>query len=83
MTPIVFNYFCKKLHLKPLEMILNVYGFKYVRVLSIHKFCKYGSVLNKRWNTIMEGFRIFQDSEYMRFLHMQALHKVLNMPENG
>ena len=31
----------------------------------------------------MEGYWIFQDSEYVKFLHMQALHKVLNMPEYG
>ena len=34
-------------------------------------------------DTIMEGFWMFQDFEYTRFLHMQALHKVLNMPEYG
>ena len=32
---------------------------------------------------IMEEFSIFQDSEYARFLHMQELRKVLNMPEYG
>ena len=32
-------------------------------------------------NIIMEGFWIFQDSKYVKFLHMQALHKVLNVPE--
>ena len=26
---------------------------------------------------------MFQDSKYIRFLHMQVLHKVLNMPEYG
>ena len=30
---------------------------------------------------IMEGFWIYQDSYYARFLRMQALHEVLNMPE--
>ena len=35
-------------------------------------------------DTIMEGFWIFQDPEYARFLHMQELYKVLkylNMAE--
>ena len=31
----------------------------------------------------MERFWIFQDSKYVRFLHVQALHKVLYMPEYG
>ena len=31
-------------------------------------------------DAIMEGFWIFQNSEYARFQGMQALHKVLNMP---
>ena len=34
-------------------------------------------------DTIMEDFKIFQDSEYARFLHMQVLHKVLSMPKYG
>ena len=58
-------------------------GFKYVRVLNICKFswiwqgseyssgCDYGRALD------IPGF------EYARFLRMQALHKVLNMPEYG
>ena len=50
-----------------------VSGFKYARVLNIRKF------LLMRWDTIMEGFWIFQDSKHARFLHMQALHKVLNI----
>ena len=29
-------------------------------------------------DAVMEGFRIFQDSKYARFLCMQGLHKVLN-----
>ena len=33
------------------------------------------------WDAIMEEFWIFQDSEYGMFLHIQALHKALNMPE--
>ena len=36
-----------------------------------------------RRNAITEGLWIFQDSEYAKFLHMQALHKILNMPEYG
>ena len=36
-----------------------------------------------RQDAIMEEFWIFQSSEYLRFLHMQGLHKVLNMPEYG
>ena len=36
-----------------------------------------------RREAIMEEFWIFQDSEYDSFLHIQELHKVLNMPEYG
>ena len=36
-----------------------------------------------RRDAIMEGFWIFQDSEYARFLHMQGLRKVLIIPEYG
>ena len=36
-----------------------------------------------RYDAIMEQFWIFQNSEYARFLHRQAMHKVLNMPEYG
>ena len=32
-------------------------------------------------DAIMELSWIFQDSEYARFLSVQALHKVLNMAE--
>ena len=32
-----------------------------------------------RQDAIMEGFWMFQNSEYARYLHMQALHKVLNI----
>ena len=46
-------------------------------------FCKYRRVLNMGGEAIMEEFSIFQDSEYARFLHMQELRKVLNMPEYG
>ena len=34
-----------------------------------------------RRDAIMEEFWIFQDSEYARFLQMQALRKVLNKAE--
>ena len=36
-----------------------------------------------RQEAMMEGFWIFQDSKYARFLRMQALHEVLNIPEYG
>ena len=36
-----------------------------------------------RPEAIMEGFWLFQDSEYAAFLCVQVLHKVLNMPEYG
>ena len=32
-------------------------------------------------DAIMEGFSIFQDSKYAKFLHIQALRKVLNISE--
>ena len=44
---------------------------------------KYDKVLNICRNIIMEGFWIFQDSEKVRFLPMQELHKVLNMTKYG
>ena len=46
-------------------------------------FLKYDRVLNMSRDAIMEGFWIFQDSEYTRFLSIPKLHKVLNMPEYG
>ena len=36
-----------------------------------------------RFDAIKEGFWIFQDSDYACFLRMQALRKVLNIPEYG
>ena len=63
--------------------------FSLPRVLNFHCytgftcFCKYDRVLNMCWDAIMKGFWIFQDSEYARFLHMQVLHKLLNIPEYG
>ena len=56
-------------------------GFKYVSIFVY--FRKYDRVLSIRWNTVIEGFSTFQDFEYARFLHMQALYKILNMPEYG
>ena len=54
------------------------------RVLNVSVFFrKYGRVLNVCQDAIMEGFSIFQGSEYARFLRMQALPKVLNMPKIG
>ena len=59
------------------------------RVLNRSEFCiflifrKYDRVLDMRREAIMEEFRIFQDSEYARFLHMQELGKVVNLPEYG
>ena len=44
-------------------------------------FGKYDRVLNICRDEILEGFWIFQDSEYTKFLRMLAFHKVLNMPE--
>ena len=44
-------------------------------------FRKYDMVLNMLQDALMEGFKIFQDPEYARFLHMQGLQKVLNVPE--
>ena len=34
-------------------------------------------------DAIVEEFWIFHSSEYARFLYVQTLHKVLNMPEDG
>ena len=42
---------------------------------------KYDRVMNMSRDVIMEEFWIFQDSEYARFLHMQAVYRVLNMVE--
>ena len=44
-------------------------------------FRKYDRLLNMHLDVIMKEFWIFQDSEYAKFLDMQALYKVLNMPE--
>ena len=42
-----------------------------------------GFFLNMRRDAVMEGFLIFQDSEYARFLRMQVFNRVLNMPKYG
>ena len=70
--------------------ILNIWegskyvsGFLHARVLNIYKFSYVDRVLNMRRDAIMECFWIFLDSEYVRFLHMQGLHKVLNITEYG
>ena len=36
-----------------------------------------------RGSAIMEGYWVFHDSEYARFPHMQALHKVSSMLKYG
>ena len=77
---VFFNYFCKKLNLKSLR-VLNM-----CRVLNISKFRifvilrQYDTVRKMLRDAIMEGFWIFQDFKYAKFLRMEALHEVLNMP---
>ena len=54
--------------------------------VNFHKYDrddKYANITNMRRDAIMKGFWIFQDFEYARFLHMQALQKVLDMSEYG
>ena len=41
------------------------------------------TVLNMGQDETIEGFWIFQDSRYARFLRIHALHMVLNTPEYG
>ena len=61
-----------------------MFGFEYALEFWIFVNCrKYDRVLNMRRDAIMEGFRIFQDSEYARFLRMQASDKLLNIAEYG
>ena len=75
--------FAKKPILNHWEGSEYVSGFRYVWVLNIRKFRKCDRVLNMRQDAILEGFSIFQGSEYTRFLRMQELHKVLNISEYG
>ena len=69
--------------------LLIFHGCQYVRALNFQdytgfsNFHKHDTVLNMHWDAITEWFWIFQDSEYARFLHMQELHKVVNMPGYG
>ena len=62
---------------------------QYARILSFQGFTeftyfrKYDRVLNMQQDAIMEDISLFQDSKHVRFLQMQALHKVLNMLEYG
>ena len=56
--------------------VLNFQGYT-----RFNYFRKYDMVLNICRDASVEGFWIFQFSKYAKFLHMQALHKVLNMPE--
>ena len=76
--------------------VLNMSGFwvfqacKYGRVLNFQGytgftyFCKYDRVLNVHGDAVMKWFWIFQDLNiYAKFLHMQALHRVLNMSGYG
>ena len=58
--------------------VLNISEFW---ILVSFRYC--ARILNMCRDAIMEGFWIFQDSEYPRFLLIQALLKVLNMPEYG
>ena len=46
-------------------------------------FCYNDRALNMRWDAIMEEFWVIKDSKYARLMHMQAMQKVLNMPEYG
>ena len=69
------------------NIALNMSGFwifqesQYATFLYCQGYKKFRGwqVLKISRNGIMEEFRY---SEYVRFLHMQLLHKVLNMPEN-
>ena len=78
----IFNYFCKKLHLKSLQGVLNIYQvLNMSEVWLFANFHKFDRVLNMRQDAIMERMWIFQNSAYDRFLQIQMLHKFLNMPE--
>ena len=69
---IVFNYFAK-------NSILSVWEDSEYVFWIFANFRKYNKILNIRRDETIEGFWIFQDSEYTKFLRMQVLFKVLNM----
>ena len=71
--------FAKNSILNLWESAEYVLRFKYVRVLNIRK----SLVIWPSSEYALEGFWIFQDSEYTKFLRLQVLQKVLNMPEYG
>ena len=58
--------------------VLNISGFSI-----FVNFRKYDRILNVFRDVIMEELWMFQELEYVGFLHIPALHKVLNMPEHG
>ena len=88
---IVFNYFCKKTHLKSLRgswiWVLNISD-----IWIFVNFRRYDRVLNMRCDSVIEGFWILQSFEYVRFLHnatvaqgseyawIMSYGRVLNMP---
>ena len=80
---VVLTIFEKKLHLKSLRDFWICIGFQVSEFCILVNFRRCDRVLNTHRDATMEGFWIFQDSNYVRFLHMQALHKVLNMPEHS
>ena len=74
---LAFNYFCKIFHLKSSKCSEHVADLKYVRVSNIPglSMCQGFEFSGYR------GFTYFR--KYDRVLHMQGLHKVLNIPEYG
>ena len=80
---VVLTIFEKKLRLKSLRDFWICIGFQVSEFCILVNFRRCDRVLNTHRDATMEGFWIFQDSKYVRFLHMQALHKVLNMPEHS
>ena len=58
-------------------------GSEFPGLHRVYLFSYIDRVLSRRRDAIMEGFWIFQDSKYAKFLHMRELHKVLNMYEYG
>ena len=51
------------------------------KTLRVYQFAKIWQSSEYAWDAIMEGYWVFQNSEYARFLHMQVLHKVSSMPK--